>query len=537
MIRTGRAAGLHLGAVLLAAGLLAAVAPPARAVDALYRNNIQTARQFMSRGQPEPAAQLYQRVLKDHPDDPAASGGYAEALIAMGKLDDADAFLTEALGRIPEKTDLYRVRSDLRVAQKRYGDAFGDVLQVMELDQARSTWAMRRAQELLTAGLEAKKAEKLTAEERKSHPGMAGLAIMEGVIVNLGGRADEALALVTKADDAGKMKGQAVSTFADVLTSLGKEGDAVAALQSAADRVDQPAIRSKILYRVAEVQESRGRYRDALASLDRIVTERQGTSAAGKALLMAADIYQKHLNDPKGALAVYTRIKDDPMLGHRKPEMLLQMGECYLRLGRFDEAGTAYEEVAPLSVDPEEVEKAAFEMAEVQFFRGDFDSAMVLYQDMAQTHPRSLLADDAAGRYIMLNKYQALGGGAAVQALGRMDWARAAGDTAVVDSVADLLIATYPGGELAAEALLAKADVAATPEAALGYLDRLVDEYKDDRRAPVALMRGGNLLLERLDRSGEALVRFESILTDYPESLEAPEARRLVEKLRREVKS
>jgi tetratricopeptide (TPR) repeat protein len=333
------------------------------------------------------------------------------------------------------------------------------------------------------------------------------------------------------------MKGQAVSTFADVLTALGKEDDAVAALQSAADRVDQPAIRSKILYRVAEVQESRGRYRDALASLDRIVTERQGTSAAGKALLMAADIYQKHLNDPKGALAVYTRIKDDPMLGHRKPEMLLQMGECYIRLGRFDEAGSAYQEVAPLSVDPEEVEKAAFEMAEVQFFRGDFDSAMVLYQDMAQTHPRSLLADDAAGRYIMLNKYQALGGGAAVQALGRMDWARAAGDTAVVDSVADLLIATYPGGELAAEALLAKADVAATPEAALGYLDRLVDEYKDDRRAPVALMRGGNLLLERLDRSGEALVRFESILTDYPESLEAPEARRLVEKLRREVKS
>jgi tetratricopeptide (TPR) repeat protein len=538
MIRSVVPAGFRgLGPMLLAAVMLAAAAPPAGAVDALYRNNIQTARRFMSRGQPEPAAKIYQQVLRDHPDDPTATGGYAEALIAMKKLDDADAFLTEALGRIDKKVDLYRVRSELRVAQKRYDDAFGDVLRVMELDQARATWAVRRARDLLGSGLEVKKAEKLAAEERKSHPEMTTLTIMQGVVMNLGGKPDEALALVTKVDDEGKMRGQAVSNYADQLFALGEEEDAVAALQSAAARVDQPPIRSKILYRVAEIQESEGRYRDALANLDRIVQERQGTSAAGKALLMAADIYQKHLNDPEGALSVYTKIKDDPMLGHRKPEMLLQMGECYVRLGRFGKASAAYAEVAPISVDPEEVEKAAFEQAEVQFYRGDFDSAMVLYQDMAQAHPRSLLADDAAGRYIMLNKYQALGGGAAVQALGKMDWARAAGDTAVVDSVADLLIGTYSGGELAAEACLAKAEVAPTPEAALGYLDKLVDEHKDDRRAPVALMRAGDLLRNKLNRPGEALVRYESILTDYPESLEAPEARRLVEKLRRDIKS
>jgi len=197
--------------------------------------------------------------------------------------------------------------------------------------------------------------------------------------------------------------------------------------------------------------------------------------------------------------------------------------------------------VIPEALDPEQAETAAFREAEVAFFAGDADSALVLFQDMAENYPRSLLADDAAHRYIMLNKYQATGGGKAVEHWGRLEWGRLVGDSAAVDSSARAINETWPGGELAAESWLALAEIAAAAgdfEAAMERLDQVIHEHDwDRRRAPIALMRQGEILLGELDRPQEALLRYETVLTEYPECVLAGEARRIVERLRRDLKS
>ncbi len=529
-----------LPAALLAAAALALAAPPAGAVDMRYQSAMMNARAFLARGETDAAIKMYQQVLKEHPNDVPASTGYAEALIAAHRLDDAETFLGEALTRIPEKGDLYRALVALRRAQDRPADAFGEVFHVIEANADRAPWAFRETQDLLANGLASGTARKTAEGAARAHPDSDPMAIVAAEVDVFDGRPAGGLERMKRFDADHERRGKAVMDYAGVLQTLGRPDDALAAMQAVAAMVDDPVIRSQVLFSVADLQEKEERYRDALATLQRIRDERRGTSAEGKALLMSADLYQKHLDDPAGALTVYEKLERDPVVGHRRPELLLQMGECYVRLGRFPEAARTYAETVPEAIDPEDAERAAFEQGEVQFFSGAFDSAMALYQDMAQNHPRSLLADDAAARYILLNKFQALGGGEAVKVLGRMEWGRTVGDSAAVDSCAHVLIEKWGSGELGAEAYMALADEAVRGghfAAALGFLEKVSGDYQDDDRASTALKRQGDLLLEKLNRPQDALLRYEAILTDHPNSVEAGEARRLVERLRRDAKS
>jgi tetratricopeptide (TPR) repeat protein len=531
---------------LLAAFLILALgmslsAPQAEATDAAYQNHMRNARLLLSRGDAPRALEVYERVLAEHPLDSPASVGKADALITMGRLDEAEIFLTDAIARIDQDADLYRIRVKLRRAQKDGDGAFSDVLRVVIADEERAVWALVEARDLLGDGLPPADARRLTLAARAENPTVLTFTLMAGVLAMLDGAPGDGLALVVETENAQGLKGSLLTRYAEELDRLGYETEALTALETAAARTDHPAHRSQVLFQVAEIQEQLKRYPDALATLARIVEERRGTATAGKALLASAAIHQKYLDEPEQALAVYLQIENDPVLGHRRPDLLLQMGDCYLRLGRFDEAADAYTRVLPDAIEPEQAETASFQLAETAFFRGLADSAMVLYQDMAETYPRSLRADDAAGRYILLNKYATVGAGVAVQVLGRMEWGRMAADSAVVDSTARILIDNYGQGELGAEAWTARAEIARRAGAAaraLEYLEHVSTDFAADARlAPIALMEQGDILLQDLDRPQEALLRYESILTDYPNCLQAGDARRLVEALRRDLKS
>jgi TolA-binding protein len=108
-----------------------------------------------------------------------------------------------------------------------------------------------------------------------------------------------------------------------------------------------------------------------------------------------------------------------------------------------------------------------------------------------------------------------------------------------VDYTARFLVDRYPGGELAAEAYLAQAEIAegrGDHAAALAHLDAIVTNMPTERRRAEALSREADILLG-LGRSQEALEKLETLLGDHPGSILAGDARRKVEELRREIKS
>jgi tetratricopeptide (TPR) repeat protein len=518
---------------LAAAGAPAAAAPN----DVRYRAQMRSAQRHLMRGNAVEAVGIYADMLKNNPGDEPAASGYVEALLQLERYDDAEAFLEETLPTVEPKTNLYRKRVTLRRLQGKPGDAFADVLHVMSENAELASWSFQTTRDLLGEGLVPATASRASRRAYEDHPGNADFAVLTAVILALDERTDEARALMVEIDDQKKQFGQLIKRYSDEMLALGRREVALEGFLLAAEKAVKSSRRTQFLFAATDLLEEDGRYRDALAHLATVAEERGGSSAAGKALIRSAQIYQRHLDDPEGALQVYEKLEHDPSLGHYRPEMLLQMGNCYVKLGRFDRATEVFRSVIPEALDPEHAESAAYRLAEVAFYTGRAEEALELYQDMAETYARSLLTDEAAGRYILLNTYSTLGGGEAVGLLGRTEWARSVGDSALADSCAQELIRRYPEGELAAEAWLARGELALErddPQTALDRFEKVVTGHAADRRAPVALKRQGEIYMS-LGRNDEALARFERILADYPQSVLAGEVRRHVQQLRQSL--
>jgi TolA-binding protein len=513
----------------------------AHAADPKYQGDMRLVNRYMAQEQYEAAQQLLEQVLAQHPRDIAASVAYVEALLALRQPDAADGFLTQALTGAGEKTDLYRMREKVRRSQGRLDDAFHDVLLVLGGGPDRAPWANRETTELLKAGLDPAKARK-SIEKARGEPGASpSLTFLAAVVAVHEGHGEDALKLVASYDADTKQSGEAVYRFAEDMFALSRNDLAQKAIAEALARATTPARRSELCFRAADMAESAGKHQEALGYLAKVIAEREGTAAASSAKLKTAEIKDKQLRDPAGALAFYEKIQNDPQLGHYRPTMLMQMADCYLRLGKFDLATATYRGVGAEAFDPEDAELAALRLGEIQFMKGNLDSAVTLYQQMADLNPRSRFADQAASRYIMINKYR-LGGGldGLVKTWGRLEWARLAGDSVEVGRAAANLRERDPDGELAAEALLALGEVAlahGNRESACASLEDLVRAYpKDQRRAPEALLRIGAILSDQGKRE-EALSKYETVLTDYPTSVQAGDARRRMEALRRDLHS
>jgi TolA-binding protein len=524
------------------AGLwIALAAPSARAADPQYQDSMRMVNRYMAQQQFEAAQPILEQLLAQHPHDIPASIAYVEVLLALHHEDAADGFLTQALAGAGDKTDLYRMREKLRRAQGRLEDAFGDILLVLTASPDRAPWANRETNELLSAGLDPAKARKALDSARAQTPAPPNLTFLAAVVAVHEGRGDEALRLIGSFDTETKQSGEAIYRFSEDMFALGRTDLARKAIGEAIERASGAARRSEMLFRAADMASSEGKHQESLAYLDRVIAERAGTAAASSARLKSAEIRDKKLHDPAGALAFYEKIQNDPQLGHYRPTMLMQMADCYLRLGKYDQAARTYREVGPEAFDPEDAELSALRLAEIEFMKGDLDSAVALYQEMADANPRSRFADQAASRYILINKYRLQGGmDDLVKTWGKLEWARLAGDSLQVGRQAAELLKRDPDGALAAEGLLALGEVAlahGNPESARVSYEELVQRYPQDRRrAPEALLRLG-ILLSDLGRREDALTKFEAVLTDYPMSVQAGDARRRMENLRRDLHS
>ena len=521
--------------VLCAFVIVGAAPELLEAKDPQYRDELRRARRMLMRGQADVAVPLLEGMLKKYPYDDQVSTTYVDVLMQLERYDDADAFLEDALQNAAQKVNLYRKRVDLRKIQDRPKDAFADVLKIISLNDGLAPWAFKETRNFLEEGMNPGDARKAVEAELKEQPENKNFTVLAATILELDNKPQKATELVLEADRREKQDGRLVMRFAEELLAMDHRDRAQAAMLMAAGETQKKTRRSQYLFKLADMLEEDQNYEQALVHLETIAEERRGSASAGKALLRGANIYQTHLDDPRGALKVYRQLENDPSLGHYRPDMLLRMAECMVRLGDFDGASHVFMNVIPEAVDPEHAERAAFGMADVQFYKGDADSAMKLYQDMAEDYPRSLLTNDAANRYVLLNLYGDLNGGEAAALYGTMEWGRSVGDSSVVEESARELTAKYNDIQLGAEAWIALADLAEQHghyALAVENLDHVVKEHSQDRRAAVALFRQGEILMRHLIQPQQALGKYEKILVDYSNSVVAGDARRLVERIR-----
>jgi tetratricopeptide (TPR) repeat protein len=218
-----------------------------------------------------------------------------------------------------------------------------------------------------------------------------------------------------------------------------------------------------------------------------------------------------------------------------------EQGLASLRSGDLDGAKQHLGAARELASNQEIRGRARYALAEASFYAGDFPAAHELYDTYAGEYSRDALANDALERVYLLEAGSPLGGGvqdqpgllslaAGLYAENRERWDNAAADA--VDAVAEA------GGEEAeavrahALLLLSRAEEKrGFPEEALAAALLVADSLTENRLAPAARRRAGDLLLAGGDVDA-ALAQYEELLATYPRSWLAPEVRRQVTRLR-----
>lgn len=175
----------------------------------------------------------------------------------------------------------------------------------------------------------------------------------------------------------------------------------------------------------------------------------------------------------------------------------------------------------------------AYRYAEALFFAGQPDSAHAWFEVVAKD-PRGSHTGAALERLYLLEE---TGARAALPVLGRIAYEEWRGETRRAMALTDSLFRALPRGALWAHAALALSTQRAAAGDAAGALEPLLalaDSLPDDRLAPVARERAGDVYLVQLKDDSRAAAQYEECLARYPRAWNAPEVRRKLEMLRRE---
>lgn len=177
-------------------------------------------------------------------------------------------------------------------------------------------------------------------------------------------------------------------------------------------------------------------------------------------------------------------------------------------------------------------DETVFHYAEALFFAGRPDSALTWYQKVA-ANPGGPYTGAALERIFLIEDGSPR---AALPVLGRIayeQW-RGAGKRAL--ALADSLWATLPRGGLWAQTGLKVSEErerAGDIRGALAAALAIADSLPDDRLAPLARQRAGDLYSVRLKDDVHAIEQYEACVARYPRAWNAPEVRRRLEDLRR----
>jgi tetratricopeptide (TPR) repeat protein len=176
--------------------------------------------------------------------------------------------------------------------------------------------------------------------------------------------------------------------------------------------------------------------------------------------------------------------------------------------------------------------EGAWHYAEALFFSGQSDSALTLYQRIAE-NAQGLFSGGALERAYLIEDAEPR---AALAVFGRIAYEEWRDDHRRALALTDSLTQALPRGALWAQAsllLASQREAAGDAPGALGPLLAVADSLPDDRLAPLARQRAGDLYRTRLGDENAALAQYEECLARYPRAWNAPEVRRVAERLRR----
>jgi hypothetical protein len=213
--------------------------------------------------------------------------------------------------------------------------------------------------------------------------------------------------------------------------------------------------------------------------------------------------------------------------GQTIPEIAIEHALNDLRDGPPERA------LDPLRALAQGSESAAFQYAEALFFAGQPDSALAWYT-RASRDPSRPTTGAALERIYVIEEARPK---EALPLYGRMAYEVWRNDSRKALVLAESLYRSLPHASLWAQAAVTLATLrekAGDGKSALDPLLAVAEGLPNDRLAPLARQRAGDVYRSWYHDDAKAVAQYEECLAKYPKAWNAPEVRRRLEALRRE---
>jgi len=265
-----------------------------------------------------------------------------------------------------------------------------------------------------------------------------------------------------------------------------------------------------------------------------LAKEFPASNTGANSLYRIGMIRYKQLYDLDGALQMFDSVLAVSPQGPMMPVVLSAIGAINIAQGKLDDAVKRFAAINTLPFSSAEQRTSAqFSLAEIQFFKNNFDSALALLKPLTQNLKADETNDALLLQYFITeNKFQFLG--ALKQYAHAELLARQMKASEAVNEF-DAVIDIYSTAPLADDALLKKGEYLAQlhkyPEALAAY-QKLLDEFTLSTEKDKTYFKIGELYQLYLNDKQKAIQSYEVILEKFPFSLLAEEARKRIRLLR-----
>lgn len=282
-------------------------------------------------------------------------------------------------------------------------------------------------------------------------------------------------------------------------------------------------------FRVGSVLETNKKYEEAIDAYKKFIHDFPRDNLVSQAKYRIGVVRVDGLSDPQGALPYFESLADARAKEGVGLDSRLMIADCKLRLGNLKSAALEFEnvmEIAPSS-------RVLFLLGETAYFQGDFDSALTIYEKVANEYPESDYVNDALWRSVFIsdnsdNRKLLHRIAGAQRLLYSRDY-----DSAIKELKA--LLRDEPGSSLADDCMLFVGEALEGKESfneALAAYKDLSNLYPESRLRPEAKRRIGELFAERLNNRKAAIKELEEVLLKFPDYVLASAVRNRIEELK-----
>jgi len=273
------------------------------------------------------------------------------------------------------------------------------------------------------------------------------------------------------------------------------------------------------------------KYEAAEKSYQKLLDLAENEQEKGTAYLHLGDLYFGYLNDLPRAQLSYRMILNESPRSNLIPAASIKIADCFLAQGKSDSAFVFYRELLNSNFGFIKSEELNFKLAEVYFYKQNFDSALALYNKVISDFPKGMYVNDGLEKTILINSLGPLSPqlnlysgalflsvqrkyAAALEELDKLtqDKNSSIADRAIYDKA--LIYQKQKNWELA-----------------LNNLNNLVSSFPQSFYASLSLKMRGDIYFSVLKDDEKAKEAYQKILDNYPKALFLDEVRQKLKNL------